>query len=313
MDIFDPTSSTMTEPLAYLNSAYLSQSHATLSLHDAGFVMGATVTDLCRTFRHCCFRLADHLTRFRQSCDRAEIPQPRTDEELTAIAEELIAHNSRLILPEADLALVFFATPGPIGYYLGEPGGPGDGPPTFGAHTFPLPFLRYRSLFTTGAKLVVPGVHAHSTETIDPRIKNRSRLHWWLADRAARRAAPDSSALLQDVDGHLTETAAANFLIVRDGTVLSPPSGAILDGVSLGVVEELCAERAIPFARAPLTLTDALSADEAMLTSTPYCIAGVSSLDGYTLPWPGPIFTRLLSAWSDRVGLSIDRQILTGR
>ena len=39
----------MTEPLASLNGRLLPQSEAHLALNDAGFVFGATVTDLCRT------------------------------------------------------------------------------------------------------------------------------------------------------------------------------------------------------------------------------------------------------------------------
>lgn len=54
-------------PLAYLNDRFLPQPEARLTLHDAGFVLGVTVTDLCRTFRHRPYRLADHLRRFRKA------------------------------------------------------------------------------------------------------------------------------------------------------------------------------------------------------------------------------------------------------
>ena len=47
---------------------FLPYAAARLSLHDAGFVFGATVSDLCRTFRHRLFRLSDHLARFADSC-----------------------------------------------------------------------------------------------------------------------------------------------------------------------------------------------------------------------------------------------------
>ncbi len=108
--------------------------------------------------------------------------------------------------------------------------------------------------------------------------------------------------------GHITETAAANFLIVRGGEVLSPPSASILGGVSFGVVRELCARLGIAFRERELTQFDCLNADEAMLTSTPYCLAGVSRLNGLPLPWPGPIFQRLLQTWSDDIGLDIQAQ-----
>src|SRR5436309_16069839 len=107
----------MSQPLAYLGRRFLPQTEASLPLHDAGFVWGATVTDLCRTFRHRLYRLADHLRRFRESCRLARVPLLLGDDELVNISNRLVAHNAALIGEEADLALVLFATPGPIGYY----------------------------------------------------------------------------------------------------------------------------------------------------------------------------------------------------
>ena len=302
---------TQPTPLAYLHGRFLPQADAHLTLHDAGFVWGATVTDLCRTFRHRPFRLADHLRRFRQSCELARVPMKATDDELTAVAERLVAHNAATLPPDGDLALVFFSTPGPVGYYLGEPGGPGDGPPTLGVHTFPLPFARYHRLIRDGAVLVAPSVRHVPAACADPRIKQRSRLHWWIAEQEARRVEPGASALLLDADGFVTETAAANFLIVRGGAVVSPPRDGILNGVSLRVVEELCGELGIPFAEARLTVEDCRTADEAMLAGTSYCLAGVRRVAGADLAGPGPIRRRLLDAWGRRVGVDIERQILS--
>jgi branched-chain amino acid aminotransferase len=300
-------------PLAYLNDRFLPQPEARLTLHDAGFLMGVTVTDLCRTFCHRPYRLADHLRRFRHSCDLAQVPQPRSDAELTTLAEQLVVHNAVLLQPDQELALVFFATPGPVGYYLGEPGGVGDGPATFGMHTFPLPFERYAALFREGACLVTPSVRHVSAIGVDPRIKQRSRLHWWFADREARQRQPGSAALLLDERGFLTETAAANFLLVRDGAVFSPPRASVLGGVSLLVVEELCRDLGVPFGERPLTLNDCLQADEAWLASTPYCLAGVRQINDTRLTWPGQLLQSFLSAWSDLVGVDIQRQILANR
>jgi D-alanine transaminase/branched-chain amino acid aminotransferase len=302
----------MSEPLAYLNGRFLPQREAALPLHDAGFVFGATVTDLCRTFRHRLYRLDDHLARFRQSCQLAMVPQPLTDAALTEIAVRIVAENSRLLQPEADLALVMLATPGPVGFYAGLPGGPGDGAPTLAMHTFPLQFARFRRLFTEGARLVVPDVRQVPLTCVDPRIKHRSRLHWWIADREAQRAAPGASALLLYApDSAVTETAAANFLLVKRGTVLSPPRSIILEGISLRTVEELCRELGIPFREEVFTLAETIAADEAMLANTSYCLAGVRRInDHIPLPWPGPIFEKLLAAWSQSVGLDIRAQIL---
>lgn len=294
------------EPLALLNGALLPQAQAALALNDAGFVFGATVTDLCRTFRQAAYRWPEHLARFRHSTAAAHIPVPFADEQITEWACVLCARNA---IHDGELAVVLFATPGPVGYYLGHAGGAGDAPPTFGMHTFPLPLDRYRGLVEQGAALVVPTVRHVPAECVDPRIKQRSRLHWWLAEQEAKRIEPGAQALLLDTSGHLTETAAANFLIVRDGTVISPPRERILNGISLGVVEELCGRLGIPLAYRPIALADALAADEAMLASTPYCLAGVRSINGTRLPGPGPVMQRLIAAWSADVGIDIHRQI----
>ncbi len=124
---------------------------------------------------------------------------------------------------------------------------------------------------------------------------------------------PGASALLLDADGFVTETVVANFLIVRGGTVLSPPRGTILNGVSLQIVEELCRDLCVPFEEGRLTVEDCRNADEAMLASTSYCLAGVRRVAGADLPTHGPIRRRLLDEWSRRVGVDIERQILSNR
>src|SRR3954470_25086518 len=98
-----PEPEPMPEPLAYLNGRFLPASQLTLPAHDAGFVFGATATDLVRTFRHRPFRLADHLARFRRSCEVCRIPQPVPDDELVSLAEELIAPNGQLLSPPSPL------------------------------------------------------------------------------------------------------------------------------------------------------------------------------------------------------------------
>lgn len=299
-----------TEPLVYLNGAFIPQSQAHLALNDAGFIFGATVTDLCRTFRHQLFRLDAHLIRFRNSCQLARVPLPLDDDQLAFVAQELVRHNALLLQPEQDLALVMFATPGAVGYYLGQPGGPGEGTPTLCMHTFPLPFQRYVRLIQEGARLIIPDWRRQvPARCVSPAIKHRSRLHWWLAEQEVHETDPAASALLLDPDGYITETATANFLLVLHGRLCSPPRDRILGGISLMVVEELCHEIGFPFVEEDLQPEHLLSATEAMLSSTPYGLAPVSSLNGRPLSWPGPVCKQLIEAWNRKVGLDIWAQI----
>jgi branched-chain amino acid aminotransferase len=303
----------MSEPLACLNGRFLPQSDLHVAYFDAGFILGATGADLLRTFRQRLFRLDDHLARFRRSCNAARIPQSATDAELAEIAERLVTHNAGLLAPDQELALVVYATPGPISYYAGLPGGPGDGPPTLALHTFPLPLSRYARFFRDGAHIVVPTTRHVPLECVDPRIKQRSRLTWWIAECEAHDVEPGSSALLLDANDYVTETAGANFLIVKNDAVLTPPRSSVLGGISLLVVEELCRELGIAFEERPLTVADCLAADEAMLASTPYCLAGVRRINGQRIPWPGPVLRTLLTAWSAKVAVDIPGQVLSAR
>jgi branched-chain amino acid aminotransferase len=300
----------MAEPLAYFRGRLIPASQATLELNDAGFVMGATITDLCRTVRHKLYRWADHLARFRNSSQAAYLNAPLSDADLTRIAEDLVAHNAALLKPEEDLALLLFLTPGPIGYYGGLPGGLGDASPTFAMHTFPLPLARYRRLFSEGAHLAVASTRQVPRSVIDPQVKHRSRLHWWLADREVQNLHPGAAAVLLDEHGHLTETASANLLIVKGGVIQSPPRDTILPGVSLKALEELCHDQGITFAKRQLTVSAARDADEILLTSTPYCLCGVSRFDGSPVPWPGGVYRTLLAAWGGKIGLDIENQIV---
>jgi branched-chain amino acid aminotransferase len=157
---------------------------------------------------------------------------------------------------------------------------------------------------------VVPPTQAVPLECVDPRIKQRSRMHWWLAEQDARRIEPGSIALLRDAYGFVTETAAANILVVQGNRVISPPAACRLGGISLDVTIELCSALGFRFEERQLTVADCVSSDEAMLTSTPYGLVGIRSIAGTSLAWPGQITERLRHAWNEYVGLDLHQQIL---
>jgi len=300
----------MAEPIAYLNGQWLPLSQAMLPLHDAGFVMGATVVEFVRTFRHQLDRWPEHLARFRESLQNARIDNLNdTDDHLTEIAHELTRRNALLLQAHEELALIFFATPGPIGYYLGSAG---PWAATLGMHTFPLPFERYRDLIRPGGWLRVPDrVTAMPPSCLPSEIKNRSRMHWWLADRdVATLDGGRSRAVLVNSSGHVTETSFANILVVRGGELLSPRRGTILPGLSLRMVEDLCPQVNLTFRERDLTVDDCTAADAMLLCGTAFCLARVDRFNDTTFPPNDDALNRLLPAWNARVGLDIHAQIL---
>lgn len=303
----------MSEPLVYIRGEMVPASQASVAIFDAAVVLGATVTDLVRTFHGEPFRLEDHIDRFLRSSRYARMQPPIERDAIIDVCRQLMLHNGGLLDAGVEQAVVLFMSPGELSVYAGSAGG-GDMTPTFCIHTFPLPFHLWRHLFEDGAHVVTPSVRQVPSQCVDPKIKCRSRMHWWLADGETHQVDPKAISLCLDLQGNVTETSGSNFLIARDGVVISPAPDQILRGISLETIKELCGELEIGFEERAFQVYDVINADEAYLATTPYCLAPVTKINGVPIAdgRPGPIFERLMTAWSARVGLDIVAQIRGG-
>ena len=295
-------------PLAYLNGQYIPGDQAVLPVWDRGVVQGATVTEMLRTFQRVPFQLSQHLARLRLSLSYLGTEIHESDQQLGDIVQRLIESHAPLLSPHADLGIVIFVTPGAIPMYAGEFSNSRS--PTVCIHTFPLQFRNWADKYQSGQALVVPTIRQIPSDILDPRIKSRSRLHWYLADRQAQTCDPAALALLQNADNHLTETNSGNFFIVSQGTIRTAREADTLPGISQQFVKELAQELAIPYQVGDITLSTALHAEEAFLTSTTYCILPVTRLNQQAIGNgnPGPVTLRLLQSWSDAVGLDVVSQ-----
>jgi branched-chain amino acid aminotransferase len=304
----------VSEPVVYLNGRLLPAPEAHLAIYDAGVVQGATVTEQTRTFRHRPYRLGDHLDRLFRGLHYTRMDIGLSKEELARISEEVLAHNARLIDQDDDLGLIQFVTAGEYATYAGMSGRPPRTAPTVCVHTFPLPFELWARKMQTGAHLITPSIRNVPPQCWDPQMKCRSRMHYYLAEKEARLADPEAYALLLDLDGHITETNAANFLMVERGAIVSPLSTKVLPGVSRATVIELAGNLGIPFVERDVPVFSALNADEAFLSSTPFCLMPVTRVNGVSVGdgRPGPVFRRLLEAWEREVGMDIERQMSEG-
>lgn len=289
-------------PLVYFNGRFQAADQTSIPIWDRGVVQGATVTEMIRTFRGAPFRLFEHFRRLRNSLNYLGVTLAETDEQLRDVVTQLIALNRP---GSVELGIVIFATPGAIPMYAGDAFCSSG--PTICIHTFPLTVECWTSRYIHGQSLIVPSIRQVSREILDPRIKYRSRLHWYLADREAQRIDPTAVALLQDEHGHLTETNSGNFLIVKNGAIQTPHSCDTLSGISQAFVRELASELAIPYRETDITLQQALAADEAFTTSTSYCLWPVTRINLQPIGTgvPGPMTQALLQAWSRAVGFDI--------
>ncbi len=301
----------MNEPLVFLNDEFIPASQAHLNIYDLGVVLGATLTEMTRTFKHTPFRLEDHIARLYRSCKYANLKLPFSEQEMLEKTIELSTANCKLLREDEDLGIVHFVTPGEQPLYAGSAMGIARLTPTICIHSFALPFFAWHHFFDEGVHVVTPAIRHIPPQCIDPKTKNRSRFHWHLADQQTHQVDPKAISLLLDLEGNITECSGSNFVIVKGRTTYSPTSRNILGGVSLQTVRELSAELGLVWVEKDLQIYDVVNADEAWLTTTPYCLAPCTRINGQPVGDGkiGPLFHQVMKAWSERVGMDIPAQI----
>lgn len=303
------------EPIVYLNGDFLPAAVACLPLTDLG-LHGVAATEMTRTFGHRCFRLDDHLDRLNSSMGKLGLHTDLLRGDWQDITGSVVEHNSALISAQQDLLVNHLVTAGPNPAYATPPTSQDSSPiTTICVQTFPLPFARWAHKYDSGQHLIVPEIRQIPANCLDPGIKSRNRLHWYLADRQARETDVQASALLSDLNGHLTETGSGNFYIVRGNTIFTPPRHATLNGVSQYVVRDIAKYLGLGFEERDIRLDWALAAEEALTSSTPYCVLPVTQINRQPIGdgKPGPVFHKILETWNVTVGMDIARQAMSGR
>ncbi len=302
------------EPIAYLNGMFLPASECKLPVYDLGIVLGASVTDFVRTFNGKPYRMEDHLKRLYRSCKYASIEPPLSLDESSEVSTKLIENNLKLE-PGRELGLIYYITAGENPIYAGSAGISDVLKPTVVQHTFPLPFSMWSGLFRDGIHCITPSVRHWPPECLSSKIKNRNRLHFWVGEQEVHLADPKAMPLYLDIDGNITETGGSNFLIYKDGEVISPRSRNILWGISLTVVAEILSEIGIPFREDDIQAYDVINAEEAWVPTTPYCLGPVVKFNGKNIGdgRPGELWRRIIDIWSKRVGKDIYSEIVNSK
>ncbi|MFM8635592.1 MAG: aminotransferase class IV [Planctomycetia bacterium] len=293
---------------AWLNGRFIPRDSLHLPVGDAGFVLGATVTEQLRTFRGELFLPEPHRDRLARSLQSVGIDPGYPLDGIMAAAAE-VARSNHTHVGDGDLGVVIFVTPGDLpAQHEGE-----KGRPFVAVHSFPLAFSMWAAAYDRGVALRSVAVEQVPGGCWPIHAKVRSRLHYVLADREAHAAEPGARAVLRHADGRVSETSTANVAVVRGAAVLSPPPSDALEGVSLAFARSLAAAAGIAWTERSLTVSDLAAADEILLTSTPSCILPATRFDGAAVGdgRPGGIFTTILAAWSRTVGFDIAAQART--
>ena len=266
----------------YLNGRFLPLAEAKVSVLDRGFVFGDGVYELVPVYSRKPFRLDDHLRRLQGSLDGIRLANPHG----VAAWRDLIL---RLVeLQDFDDQSVYIQI---------TRGTPVEGQPprdhAFPGDVSPTVFMFAQPLVTATAAQKAAGVCAVSA--VDNRwLRCNIKAISLLANILLRQQAVDADCaeVLMLRDGFLTEGAASNIFVVKDGVLrVPPPSNLMLTGVTYDVVLELAAAHGIPHEVRAISEAEVRSADELWMTSSTREIMSIVKLDGVPVGAgvPGPL------------------------
>ena len=291
----------------YLSGEFVPESEAKISIFDAAVLLGDSITESTRTFKHQPFRLDDHIARLFRSLKVARIDPGHSPEELTRITLETLDANRHCMGDDDDCWIVHNISRGLL---KSGPSPEQASSATVMVYTDHMDLRGWAEFYTSGCHAVTAMSRAIPAQSLDPRVKNRSRLSLTLADAEARLVDPNAQVLLLDTNGFVAENKGGNFFIVREGAVVTPAADNCLAGISRQTVLELAETISAPAVEGRLQPYDIYNADEAFFTSTPYCIMPATKFNGLPIGdgRVGPVTKQLLAAWSELVGVDIIAQ-----
>jgi len=271
----------------YLNGQFLPEDQAYVSALDRGFIFGDGVYEVIPAFGGALFRFPQHLRRLDNSLAAIRLTNPLSAQAWHDTLAELVTRNGG-----GDQSVYVQITRGVAPRNHAFPSGV---PPTV--------FAMCSRLAELPADILANGVAAVALDDIRWKychIKAISLLPNTLLRQQAIEAGADEAILIRD--GNVTEGAASNVFVVKDGTLRTPPKGALLlPGITRDLVLELAAANGIAAREQAIPEATLRGAEEIWLTSSTREILPVARLDGAPVGngKPGPLWQRMYRLYQE--------------
>ena len=277
------------DSIAYVNGSFVPLSEAKVSILDRGFLFADGIYEVSAVLDGKLIDNASHLARLKRSVGEISLELPESLERIEAIQKELIARNA--------------LTNGMV--YLEVTRGADTG------RDFPFPKgVRPTLIMFVTAKDIVNAASAKSGIAVitvpDIRwerrdIKSVALLAQVLAKQAAAAAGAGEAWMIED--GTVTEGGSSSaFIVTQDDVLVTRQNGSeILPGCTRKAVVQLAEERQLRVEERAFTVTEALAAKEAFITSASSFVQPVVSIDGKPIAdgRPGPMASRLREIYID--------------
>jgi len=248
--------------IVYLNGQYLPIEKAKISVLDRGFTFGDGVYEVIPVYHGHIFRLKKHIERLNNSLDEVYIEKPYDLAQWQEILCELIQQN-----PAEDHSL-----------YIQVTRGISERDHAIDMATEPTVFAMSRPLLKKDRSAGISAIVEEDIRWKYCHIKAITLLPSVILRHKARLAGATEALLVKD--GYVTEGAASNVFVVKDGVVKTPPKdGSLLPGITRDLLVELLVEANIPCEEVAITEKELRQADEIWITSSTWEIVPVVKLD----------------------------------
>ena len=300
----------MADRVVYFNGQFVPESEARVSIFDSALMLGDMAFEMTRTFNLKPFRLREHLDRLHGSMRLMEIDCELSIEEMEQLTLDTLKRNIPTEPDDVDWQIMHDVSRGPLSLYRTV--FPEGIRPTVSINCWPLitHMGKFSPNYKNGVNVIIPAQQAVPAHLIDPKAKNRSRVHYQMAVMQAARAGEGKWPVMLDPDGFLAEGPGWNFFLVKDGVIYTSQPRNILLGVSRGTIFDLARELDIPVREANLGRYEALMADEIFCTGTTSCLVHGVTFEGQPIGDgnPGPVFKKLMDAWIQLAGVDFVAQ-----
>jgi D-alanine transaminase len=277
----------------YLNGEFTTLPNAKISVMDRGFIFGDGVYEVLPVYAGQLFRFEHHMARLERSLRELRIANPNTPARWAEIALQLVADYARskgAAAQDIDQLIYIQIT---RGVAMRDHVMPDNITPTVFVMTNlmkPPPESQRRQ--------GVACVTADDFRWQKAHIKSTSLLGAVFARQISFDAGAVETVMFRD--GYLSEAAACNVWVIKDGKLLGTPKDhLVLEGIRYGLIEEICRARGIPFELRRISRAEVFAADELLLSSATKEVLPVTRLDGQPVGsgQPGPVYAQLYAGY----------------
>lgn len=311
----------LNERVTYVSGKYVPESKACIHIYDSQFMFGDAVFEMHRTFKHEHFLFDEHIERLFASMKYASIKIDKTRDELLDICNELMERNKEHFPVDEEYRFMINVSRGPLPIYkevFQLESGDDWNKPTWIVNAWPLSKVAktMAHFYETGANSIVPSQRQIPSQFLDAKVKNRSRMHYNLANIEVSSKGKDAMALLLDQDGFITEGTGSNFVMIKDGEIIVPELRNLLRGCSMMyLINVIALQLGISVVQKNFEPYDVLCADEAFFTGTFVNLIPCNRINGHFLNEYvktnviGPTTRRICEQWASNVGVDFISQV----